>query len=349
MAPYRYPACMRVLFVGGTGIISTACTELALERGIEVVHLNRGSGAHPSPGVRTLVADVHDEKAAQGVLARQKFDAVVDFIAFGPEDIERDIRLFRDRTDHFLFISSASAYKKPLGYWLTSEDTPLSNPLWDYSRNKIAAEERCLRALREEAFPVTIVRPSHTYGDWSMPLALVSWTQPYSAIARWRAGKANIVPGDGQTLWTITHNSDFAVGLVGLLGRRATVGHAFNIVSDEALTWDEIHRQTAAAAGVECRLVHIATDFLVACRPDVEGRLAGDASNTLVFDNGKIKKFVPDFRQSVPFSEGIKRTIAWFDADRTRQTVDTEMDAWLDRLIAAYDRGLAAAKAEFGR
>ena len=340
---------MRVLFVGGTGLISTACTRLALERGIEVVHLNRGGGAHPVEGVTTLVADVHDEAAAGRVLAGQTFDAVVDWIAFGPEDVERDIRLFRGRTDQFVFVSSASAYKKPLGDWLTSEDTPLSNPLWDYSRGKIAGEERCLRALREEGFPITIVRPSHTYGDWSMPLALVSWSHPYSAIARWRAGKANIVPGDGQTLWTVTHNTDFAVGLVGLLGRRQTIGHAFNIVSDEALTWDEIHRQVAAAAGVECKIVHIATDFIVACRPDTEGRLAGDASNTLVFDNSKIKRFVPDFRLTVPFSEGIKRTIAWFDADAARRTVDTEMDDWMDRLIAVYERGLASAKTEFGR
>jgi nucleoside-diphosphate-sugar epimerase len=340
---------MRILFIGGTGTISTACTELAIQRGLEVVHLNRASGVHPIPGVETLVADVRDEKAAESVLAGRKFDAVVDWIAFGPEDIERDIRLFRGRTGQFVFISSASAYRKPLGYWLTSEDTPLSNPLWDYSRGKIAAEERCLRALREEGFPITIVRPAHTYGDWSMPLAVVSWSHPYSAIARWRAGKANIVPGDGQTLWTMTHNSDFAVGLVGLLGRSQTIGQAFNIVSDETLTWDEIHRQVAAAAGVEGKVVHIATDFIVACRPDMEGRLAGDASNTLVFDNSKIKTFVPDFRLTVPFSEGIKRTIAWFDADPARRTVDTEMDAWMDRLIAAYDRGLANAKAEFGR
>jgi nucleoside-diphosphate-sugar epimerase len=340
---------MRVLFVGGTGLISTACTKLALERGIEVVHLNRASGDHPIAGVQTLVADVRDESAAAKVLAGQKFDAVVDWIAYGADDIERDIRLFRDRTDQFVFISSTAAYKKPLGAWLTTEDTPLANPFWDYGRGKIAGEERCLRALREEGFPITIVRPAHTYGDWSMPLALCSWSHPYSAIARWRAGKANIVPGDGQTLWTVTHNTDFAVGLVGLLGRRQAIGHAFNIVSDEALTWDEIHRQVAAAAGVECKIVHIATDFIVACRPDVEGRLAGDASNCLVFDNSKLKRFVPDFRQSVPFSEGIKRTIAWFDADPARQTIDVEMDAWLDRLIATYERGLADARAEFGR
>jgi nucleoside-diphosphate-sugar epimerase len=335
--------------VGGTGLISSACTRLALERGIEVVHLNRASGAHPMAGVTTLTADVHDEAAAAAALHGQKFDAVVDWIAFEADDIERDLRLFRDRTDQFIFISSASAYMKPLGQWHIREDTPLANPYWDYSRGKIAAEERCLRALREEGFPVTIVRPSHTYGDWSMPLALSSWSRPFSSIARWRAGKALIVPGDGQSLWTLTHTTDFAVGFVGLLGRRQAIGHAFHITSDEALTWDEIHRQTAAAAGVEGPIVHIPTDFITACRPETRGRLLGDAAVTSVFDNSKIRRFVPDFRPAMPFAQGIKQTIAWFDADQARREVDTEMDDWMDRLIAAYERGLAAARAEFGR
>jgi nucleoside-diphosphate-sugar epimerase len=224
---------VRVLFVGGTGLISTACTRLALERGLEVVHLNRASGVHPIDGVTTLLVDVHDEAAAEMALAGRKFEAVVDWIAYGAEDIERDIRLFLDRTDQFVFISSASAYMKPLGQWLIREDTPLANPFSEYARGKIAGEERCMRALREENFPITIVRPSHTYGDWSVPLAVNSWQKPFSSIARWRAGKALIVPGDGQTLWTLTHNSDFAVGLVGLLGRRQAIGHAFHIVSDE--------------------------------------------------------------------------------------------------------------------
>jgi nucleoside-diphosphate-sugar epimerase len=340
---------VRVLFVGGTGLISTACTRLALERGIEVIHLNRASGVHAMGGVTTLVADVHDEAAAEKVLAGQKFDAVVDWIAYGADDIERDIRLFRDRADQFIFISSASAYAKPLGRWLIREDQPLANPYWDYSRGKIAAEERLMRAFRDESFPVTIVRPAHTYGDWSMPLALCSWEKPFSPIARWRAGKALIVPGDGQTLWTVTHNSDFALGFVGLLGRRQAIGHAFHIVSDEALTWDEIHRQTAAAAGVECRIVHISTDFIAACRPETNGRLLGDASVCSVYDNSKIKRFVPEFRPVVPYAQGIKRTIAWYDADPARQEVDTPMDDWMDRLIAAYEKGLAGARAEFAQ
>ncbi len=338
---------MRVLFVGGTGLISSACTSLAVERGLEMFHLNRGGHRDGRDAVTTLIADARDEPAAERALAGQKFDVVVDWIAYTPEDIERDLRLFRDRTEQFIFISSASAYHKPLGHWLVREDTPLANPFWDYSRNKIACEERLIRAFREDGFPITIVRPSHTYGDSSMPLAVSSWERPFTSIARWRAGKALIVPGDGTSLWTLTHNSDFAVGFVGLLGRRQAIGHAFHITSDEALTWDEIHRQAAAAAGVEPRIVHIASDFIAACMPDFRGRLIGDASVSSVFDTTKIKRFVPEFRATMPFAEGIKRTIAWFDADPARQQVDAETDARWDRVIAAYDKGLANARMAF--
>jgi nucleoside-diphosphate-sugar epimerase len=338
---------MKVLFIGGTGLISSACTRLAVERGIEIVHLNRGSNRDPVRGVTAIVADVHDEAATARALAGQKFDAVVDWVAYGLDDIERDLRLFRDRTDQFIFISSASVYQKPLGQWLVREDTPLVNPFWDYARNKAICEERLLQAYRDDGFPITIVRPSHTYGDWSMPLAVSSWERPFTSIARWRAGKPLIVPGDGTSLWTLTHNSDFAVGFVGLLGRRQAIGHAFHITSDEVLTWDEIHRQTAAAAGVEARIVHISTDFIAACLPGMRGRLIGDASVSSVFDNTKIKRFVPEFRPVTPYAQGIRQTIAWFDADPARQQVDAEADARWDRLIAVYEKGLANAVAEF--
>jgi nucleoside-diphosphate-sugar epimerase len=338
---------MKVLFVGGTGLISSACTRLAVERGLDLFVLNRGSDPDGARGATPLVADLRDEPATEQALAGHRFDVVVDWIAFTPEEIERDLRLFGSRTDQFIFISSASAYQKPLGDWLIREDTPLANPFWDYSRNKIACEERLLRAYREDGFPVTIVRPSLTYGDTQVPLAVNSWALPYTAIARMRVGKPLIVPGDGTSLWTITHNSDFALGFVGLLGRRQAVGHAFNIMSDEVLTWDEIYRQTAAAAGVEARIVHIASDFIAACLPEMSGTLLGDKSASAVFDTTKIKRFVPDFRAATPFAEGIRRTVAWFDADPARQQVDAEMDARWDRLIAAYEQGLANAVAEF--
>jgi nucleoside-diphosphate-sugar epimerase len=334
---------VKVLFVGGTGLISSACTRLAVDRGLEVFLLNRGSDPERAHGATTLTADLRDEPGTERALAGHRFDAIVDWIAFTPDQIERDLRLFRARTDQFVFISSASAYNKPLGDWLIREDTPLANPFWEYSRNKIACEDRLMRAYRESGFPVTIIRPSLTYGDTQIPLAVNSWELPYTAVARMRAGKQVIVPGDGTSLWTITHNSDFAVGLVGLLGRRAAIGQAFSIMSDEVLTWDEIYRQTASAAGVEARIVHIASDFIAACMPDMTGTLIGDKTVSAVFDTTKIKRFVPDFRPLVPYSEGIRRTLAWFDEDPARQRVDAEMDAKWDRLIANYEQGLAKA------
>jgi len=338
---------MRVLFIGGTGLISSACTRLAVERGVELCLLNRGGHPERALGATTIVADLRDEAAVDRALAGRRFDAVVDWIAFTPTDIERDLRLFADRADQFVFISSASAYQKPLAGWLLREDTPLANPFWDYARNKIACEERLMRAFQEDGFPVTIIRPSLTYGDTQVPLAVNSWERPYTAIARMRRGKPLVVPGDGTSLWTITHNSDFAKGFVGLLGRPEAIGEVFNIMSDEVLTWDEIYRRVAAAAGVEARIVHIASDFIAACLREMSGTLLGDKSVSAVFDTSKITGLVPDFRSTTPFAEGIRRTVAWFDADPARQLVDAAMDARWDRLIDAYERGLAAAVAEF--
>ena len=336
---------MKVLFIGGTGLISSACTQLAVERGVDLFLLNRGSHPDRGFGAMPLVADLRDEVAVERALAGHRFDAVVDWIAFTPDDIERDLRLFRARADQFVFISSASAYRKPLVDWLIREDSPLANPFWDYARSKIACEERLMRAFRDDGFPVTIVRPSLTYGDTQVPLAVNSWARPYTAIARMRQGKPLIVPGDGTSLWTITHNSDFAKAFVGLLGRPQAIGQAFNIMSDEVLTWDEIYRQVAAAAGVEARIVHITSDFIAECLPEMRGTLLGDKAVSAVFDTTKIKRFVPDFRATMPFAEGIRRTLAWVDADPARQQVDFEMDDRWERLVAAYERGLADAVA----
>ena len=337
---------MKVLFIGGTGLISSACTQLAVESGVDLFLLNRGSHPDRALGATPLVADLRDEAAVERALAGHRFDAVVDWIAFTPDDIERDLRLFRARADQFVFISSASAYRKPLVDWLIREDSPLANPFWDYARSKIACEERLMRAFRDDGFPVTIVRPSLTYGDTQVPLAVNSWARPYTAIARMRQGKPLIVPGDGTSLWTITHNSDFAKAFVGLLGRPQAIGQAFNIMSDEVLTWDEIYRQVAAAAGAEARIVHIASDFIAECLPEMRGTLLGDKAVSAVFDTTKIKRFVPDFRATTPFAEGIRRTLAWFDADPSRQLVDAEMDDRWERLLAAYERGLAEAAAQ---
>ncbi len=340
---------MKVLFVGGTGLIGSACSRLAVERGVELTLLNRGLRSAAMAGAESLACDVHDEAATSRALAGRHFDAVVDWVAFTAADVERDLRLFAGRTEQFVFISSASAYQKPPQSWLISESTPLDNPFWAYSRDKIACEERLDRAFREEGFPLTVVRPSLTYGDTQIPLAVNSWEMPYTAVARLRAGKPLVVPGDGTSLWTITHNSDFAVGLVGLLGRTEAIGEVFTIVSDEVLTWDQIYERTAAAAGVAPRLLHVASDFIAACMPDMTGTLLGDKSRSAVFDNSRIKRLIPDFGTRTPFAEGIRATIAWFEADPARQIVDRELDERLDRLIAAYESGLAGAMEAFGR
>lgn len=333
---------MRVLFIGGTGIISTACTALAAERGIDLTLLTRGRRAAELPaGVKTLTADIDDAPQA---LTKETFDVVVDWIAFTPAHVERDLALFGGRTRQYIFISSASAYQKPATHYLITEATPLTNPYWEYSRNKIACEERLMRAYREEGFPVTIVRPSHTYGETQIALAVNSWAKSYTAVDRMRRGKKVIVPGDGSSLWVITHNTDFAKGLVGLLGHEQAIGHAFHITSDEVLCWDQFYRITAAAAGVEPRLVHIPSDFIGACLPDKLGGLIGDKAVSVVFDNSKIKRFVPGFRATVPFGQGIRRTLAWFDADPARRQVDAEAGAAWDRVIEAYEGGLRAAR-----
>jgi len=334
---------MKVLFIGGTGLISSASTRLAIARGIDLFLLNRGNQVDIPAGATNLVADIRDQDATARALAGHQFDAVVDWIAYTTADIERDLALFEGKTRQYIFISSASAYQKPLSYHLITEDTPLANPFWDYSRNKIACEERLLRAYREYGFPCTIVRPSLTYGDTQIPLVINSWQLPYTAIARMRQGKPLIVPGDGTSLWTITHNSDFAKGLVGLLGHQQAIGHAFHITSDEVLTWDQIYAAAAAAAGVEAKIIHIASDFIVACLPDMTGSLIGDKSGSAVFDNSKIKRFVPDFCATTPFARGIAQTQAWFEADPDRQRIDIEADQQWDRLISAYQLGLRSA------
>ncbi len=335
---------MKILFIGGTGIISTASTRLAAERGIELTLLRRGQRSADVPkNVDTITADVTDEAATANALGTLNFDAVVDWIVQTPADVERDIRLFRDRTRQYIFISSASAYQRPVGHYLITESTPLANPFWQYSRNKIACEERLMQAYREEGFPITIVRPSLTYGDTQIVLPINSWAKSFTAVDRMRRGKKVIVPGDGSSLWVITHNSDFAQGLVGLLGHKQAIGHAFHITSDEVMTWDQFYKITAQAAGAEAQIVHIASDFIGACLPDTVGSLIGDKSSSVVFDNSKIKLFVPGFCARVPFAEGIKRTIDWFDADPRRKEIDEDSNATWDKLIDAYESGLEEA------
>jgi len=335
---------MKVLFIGGTGIISTACAQLAVDRGIDVTILTRGQHSSRLPvAVQTVKADIGDEASVSAALAGTFFDAVVDWIAFEPAHVERDIALLRGRTRQYIFISSASVYQKPATHYLITESTPLANPYWSYSQQKIACEERLMREYRETGFPITIVRPSHTYGETQIALAVNSWAKSFTAVDRMRRGKKVIVPGDGSSLWVITHNTDFAKGLVGLLAREQAIGHAFHITGEEVMCWDQWYRVTAEAAGVEPDLVHIPSDFLAACIPEMRGGLLGDKAVSVVFDNTKIKRFVPDYCATLPFTRGIRRTIAWFDADPARQQIDHEANARWDKIIAAWECGAAEA------
>ncbi|HTL67647.1 MAG TPA: SDR family oxidoreductase [Lacunisphaera sp.] len=339
---------MKILFIGGSGIISRAVAQQTLAAGHELWLLNRGQH-RPVAGARTLTADINDPVAARAALSGHEWDVVVQWIAFVPADIRRDLELFRDRTRQYIFISSASIYQKPpRPPYLITESTPRENPHWDYSRNKIACELELEAARRETRFPYTIIRPSLTYGDDQIPLVLNSWTKPWTAIDRLRRGAPLIIPGDGSSLWTITHNSDLAAGLVGLFGHPQAIGEAFHITSDEALPWNRFFEIAAEAAGVTApSFVHIASDFIIACVPAVEGTLLGDKAVSAVFDNSKLKRLVPGFAAKTRFAEGIRRTITWFDADPPRQQVDAEMNARWDKLIAAYQRGLAQAQAAF--
>jgi nucleoside-diphosphate-sugar epimerase len=338
---------MKILFIGGTGTISAACARLALERGFELALLNRGR--QPAwAGARQIIADISDAAATAAALGGECWDVVVDYIAYTPADVEQRIALFRGRLAQYIFISSASAYQKPPGHFPITESTPLVNPFWDYSRNKIACEERLLRALQEENFPVTIIRPSWTY-DRRRITVPVNSKKSFTVVDRMRRGLPVIVPGDGTSLWTMTHATDFAKGLVGLLGHQGATGHAFHITSDEVLTLNQLYEAVAAAAGVaKPRLVHIASDFITACLPEFADGLHGDKAQSSVFDNTKIKRFVPDFIATTRFRDGIARSVEWFDADPLRQEIDTVASANWDKLIAAYERGLEAARRELG-
>lgn len=320
---------MKVLYIGGTGIISSACSEVAVSRGIELYHLRRGKTARPvPPGIRVLQGDVRNPASVRSALGDHRFDVVVDFIAFTPEHVELDIELFRDRTSQYVFISSASAYAKPPASLPVTESTPLKNPFWAYSRAKIACEEALMGAFRSHGFPMTIVRPSHTYDRTLFPCH-----GGYTAIDRMRRGKPVVVHGDGTSLWTLTHHLDFARAFVGLLGNPRTVGEAFHITSDEWLTWDQIHRMLADAAHTTAELVHVPSETIAAVDAEWGGSLVGDKMHSLVFDNAKVKRFVPGWEATIPFSSGAREILAYYDEHPAERVVDAALDRTMDRLI----------------
>jgi nucleoside-diphosphate-sugar epimerase len=323
---------MRVLFIGGTGVISSACSELALAQGIDLYLLNRGqTSSRPVPaGAKVLIGDIREPSTVLDAVGDMTFDVIVDWIAFTSDHVETDLRLFAGRTGQYVFISSASAYHKPVRSLPITESTPLHNPYWQYSRDKIACEERLMRAYREDGFPITIVRPSHTYDKTMLPFR-GRWT----TVDRMRRGLPVIVHGDGTTRWVLTHHRDFAKGFVGLLGQPRALGEAYHITSDEVLTWNQIFRIVGRAAGVaDIEIVHVPSDVIAAYSQRWGDGLLGDKAYSVAFDNTKLKRLVPGYVATIPFTQGAQEIIDWFDADPTRQVVDDGRNRLFDTIIA---------------
>ena len=339
----------KALFIGGTGTISTAIVKrLAGQPDWEVWLLNRGNRKEAVPeGVHQILADIHNEEDAAAGLDGLTFDTVCEFIGFRVEDVERDYRLFKDRTRQYIYTSSASAYHKPAAGYIVAEGTTLANPYWQYSRDKIACEEFLMRKYREEGFPVTIVRPSHTYDERHIPLGVHGKNGFWQVIRRMLDGKPVIIQGDGSSLWTLTFNQDFAIGYTGLMGNRHAIGEAFQITGDETLTWDQIYATIADALGIELKAYHVASEFLAAAGEpagyDFAGSLLGDKAVSVVFDNRKLKAAVPDMRTTIRFDQGVKIALDYILSHPEEcQKEDPEFDEWCDKVIDAQEQAKAA-------
>ncbi|MCL2247659.1 MAG: SDR family oxidoreductase [Oscillospiraceae bacterium] len=332
---------MRVLFIGGTGTISTAISKKLIKGGKHELYLiNRGNNNAILPtGFKSIVCDINNEAEVAGKIKDLNFDVVADFIAFTPDQLERDFRLFNEKTKQFIFISSASAYQKPLSNHNITESTPLANPYWEYSRNKIACEDYLMKVYREKSFPVTIVRPSHTYDERSIPLGVHGNNGSWSVAKRMLEGKPVIIHGDGTSLWAMTHNSDFADGFIGLMGNIHAIGESVHITTDEMLTWNQIYMAIANTLGVELKPYYVSSSFLDKCSEyDFKGGLIGDKANTVVFDNSKLKSLVPGFTAKVRYDQGIKNTIQNILDNPELQKTDPDFDKWCDKVIATLDK-----------
>lgn len=327
---------MKALLIGGSGTISTAVTALAQERGWEITLLNRGSKPVPH-NMESIVADIHDEAAVAKAVEGKNYDVVAQFIAYGAGDVERDIRLFGGKTKQYIFISSASAYQKPMAGCPITESTPLANPYWEYSRKKIEAEEVLMAAYRTDGFPVTIVRPSHTYDGKKPPVAIHGDKGNWQILKRILEEKPVVIPGDGSSLWTLTHSTDFAKGYVGLMGNPHALGNAYHITSDESMTWNQIYETLAAALGKPLKALHVASDFLAehGREYDFAGQLLGDKACTVLFDNTKIKRAVPGFVCTVSMAEGLRSSVRYMMDHPECQTPDPRFDQWCDRIACA--------------
>lgn len=324
---------MKVLFIGGTGIISSAVSRLAVEKGIELYHFNRGKSHRKIEGVKNISGDIRNVDETKQVLKGYFFDVVVNWITFTPEHVQADIEIFTGKTNQYIFISSASAYQKPILKLPITEETPLVNPFWQYSRDKAECERILMNANQKSDFPVTIVRPSHTYDNTLIPN---DWG--YTIFDRMLKGKKIIIHGDGTSLWVLTHNTDFAVGFVGLFGKKEAIGEAFHITSDELLTWNQIYKMMADELGVPLNAVHIPSDFIAKYNPEHGAGLLGDKSHSVIFDNSKIKKLAPEFSCKIPFSQGVKEIIAWYKNNKDWQVVNKEINKSIDEIIGAYER-----------
>lgn len=330
---------MKALFIGGTGTISTAISRQLIEDGWELYLINRGTRNNILQScVSCIEADINDEKVVAKKLEGMSFDVVCDFIGFVPSQLERDFRLFNGKTKQFIYISSASAYQKPLSDYLITESTPLSNPHWEYSRNKIACENYLMERYRNDGFPVTIVRPSHTYDERSVPLGVHGDKGSWQVIKRMLEGKPVIIHGDGTSLWTMTHNSDFAKGFIGLMGNIHSIGECYHITSDESVTWNQIYQTIADCLGVEFKPYYVPSDFInEVSKYDFEGGLIGDKANSVVFDNSKLKRCVPDFKATMRFDMGVRKTIEYVLLHKECQIDDPEFDEWCDNVIDALE------------
>ena len=334
----------KALFIGGTGTISTAIVKkLSQDPLWEVYVLNRGNRTDVIPSnVKLIRADINNEGDVLSKIGDLKFDAVCEFIGFTVDQVERDYRLFKGKTKQYIYISSASAYHKPAASCVITEGTTLSNPHWEYSRNKIKCEEFLMKKYREEGFPITIVRPSHTYDERNVPLGVHGKKGFWQVIKRIIDGKPVIIQGDGTSLWTVTWNADFAVGYTGLMGNPHAIGEAFHITSDETLSWNQIYKTIADTLGKELKAVHVSSDFLSACGDkygfDFEGSLTGDKSVSVIFDNSKIKRAVPEMNATVHFDRGVKIALDYVLSHPECQVEDPEFDTWCDKVIAALEK-----------
>lgn len=325
---------MKVLFIGGTGNISSASSRLAIDRGWDLFLLTRGNSSYVPSGAHILNSDIADQEKVRELLKGHYFDAVVNWVAFSPKDIERDFNLFKNLTDQYVFISSASCYQKPLGHPVITESTPLVNPFWDYSRDKIACEELLMTLYRKESFPMTIVRPSLTY-ETVIPVPIGGWTE-YTIVDRIKKGKKIIVHGDGTSIWTITHAADFAIGFIGLLGHQQAIGESFHITSDELLTWNQIYDALAMAAGRKAEKIYIPSDYLGTFDDRLKGSLLGDKATSTIFDNSKIRRFVPEFNPVIRFKDGIRNTLNWFEEEQNRMVIRDGTNDFMDQIIKTY-------------